>query len=368
MGTVLFWLSLGFAWLRWLVATINLVWYPGLPAAPESGITPVPRVSLLIPARNEARNIGRSLEYAASCGFPFEEICVYDDCSEDDTAGQVIRFSRCRGAELPVRLLRGEGPPAGWLGKPHACHRLAEAARGEVLLFIDAEVCLHPGAVEAALELMRCKQAALVSFFPRQQMESFGERLIVPVMHWLLVSLLPIRLVEASRWAVFSAANGQFMCFDGEHYRRHRWHAQVRNLVVEDIGIMRKLKRGGHRGVLRLADQRVCCRMYQGLGPAFEGFSKNILAGFGDSVPALLLFWSLVALAWLTFPIPLLLEHAFWLLLPILGIRWQTNLLSGQPDRRLWMHPVQVVLWLVISLNSIRRKWLRKNNWKGRPI
>src|SRR5512146_2013470 len=166
---------------------------PGQPAsAPEQPcgrpeqLEGRPEISLLVPARDEGRRLPAAL--AGMRAQDVAEIIVLDDQSGDDTAA-VVR--RAAAADARVRLLRGTPPPPGWSGKNWACHQLAAAARGDVLLFCDADVLLAPGAVDACLTQLRAQRADVFSVFPRQHTRMLGERLLVPLIDDVLLAFLP---------------------------------------------------------------------------------------------------------------------------------------------------------------------------------
>ncbi|MCB0132945.1 MAG: glycosyltransferase, partial [Caldilineaceae bacterium] len=154
-----------------------------------------PTVSILIPARNEARVIGRTLANLRAQSHPIREILVLDDQSEDGTAS-VVRAQAQSGTRLghspALRLLAGTPLPAGWGGKNWACHQLADAAVGDVLIFTDADVTWRPGALEAALSLLESSQADLLTVWPTQETVTWAERLIVPLMALAVVGYLPL--------------------------------------------------------------------------------------------------------------------------------------------------------------------------------
>jgi len=237
-------------------------------------------VSVLIPARNEERNIENLLSDLMNQTFSNLEILVYDDLSEDGTAALVEGFTH---RDKRIRLIRGANLPEDWLGKNHACHRLAVEARGHYFLFIDADVRLHPNAISSALSFIETHNLQALSIFPTQIMLSPGERALVPLMLWVLLTLLPLRLVEKSRFSSLAAANGQFFLHEAAQYRKYRWHERYRMHRVEDVAIARGLKKEGLRIATLLGNRLVSCRMYTGYIDALQGFSKNFPFFFGNN-------------------------------------------------------------------------------------
>ncbi|PKP35170.1 MAG: glycosyl transferase family 2, partial [Bacteroidetes bacterium HGW-Bacteroidetes-15] len=217
--------------LRFLVAFFNFLTRPVLPFGKPVGF---PLVSVLIPARDEEQNIGKLLSGIIKQTYWNIEVIVYDDQSIDKTSVIVEEFS---SADNRISLLKSNGLPKGWLGKNHACHVLAQSAKGDYLLFLDADVMVSPHFIENAVYYAQRKRIVLLSMFPRQELQSLGEKLVVPSMNWILLSLLFLRLVRWSKRRSLAAANGQMMMFDAKVYRDNQWHEQVKSSPVEDISI-----------------------------------------------------------------------------------------------------------------------------------
>lgn len=253
-------------------------------------------MSVLIPARNEEQNIGNLLSDLLLQDYKKLEILVYDDLSEDGTAAHVEGFTR---RDKRIRLIRGINLPEGWLGKNHACHRLAVEARGHYFLFIDADVRLHPNAISAALNFVETHGLQALSLFPTQIMLSSGERALVPLMLWVLLTLLPLRLVEKSRFSSLAAANGQFFLHEAAQYRKYRWHERYRMHRVEDVAIARGLKKEGMRMATLLGNRLVSCRMYTGYNDALQGFSKNFPFFFGNNKALMDVFIFISTFGWI---------------------------------------------------------------------
>lgn len=325
-----------------------------------------PLVSILIPARNEEKNISRILEDLIGLDYPEAEIMVYDDASEDSTANIVRSFA---SRDSRIRLIEGMSLPDGWLGKNHACHRLSLEAGGEYLLFLDADVRVNRGLLRRSLAHVMKHDLSLLSIFPRQRMHSFGERITVPLMNVILTSMLPMITIRSSFRPSLAAANGQFMLFAGKVYRQHRFHELLKDQSVEDIHISRTMKSMGYRVDTLLSSGEVECRMYSGFREALNGFSRYLLTFFGGSVAGLLLF-----VLFTTFGVGFV-----WL-----GISWQAailylgltallrlmiSLISRQsPFWNLLLMPVQQIALVVMTFEALRRRFVRSNTWKGRNI
>lgn len=360
MGLFLFMFGL----IRTAVSLVNWLAHLYLPASLKTGIRPL--VSVLIPARNEEETIGRLLADLQAVDYHPLEIIVYDDLSTDRTPDIVKQFATGRH---PVRLLRGSRLPQGWLGKNRACYCLSQAATGERYLFLDADVRISHETIGKAVTYMDRYRLALLSIFPTQRLPTWGARLSVPLMNWILLSLLPLPLVRLSGQPALAAANGQFLFFDAAVYRRLSPHEAVKNNPVEDMAIMKKFKEEKQPVATLLGGKDVFCTMYTTLSSAIEGFSRNIIQFFGGSGLLTALFVVLTTLApfylflfgglgWgLTYVCLILLNHLFVSLASCQSVKWNLGLLIFR----------QCVLWVILFSAFLKRK-RHTLQWKGRKI
>lgn len=285
------WFILAIAGLNFLVSLVNVI---SMHYLPGGSIDPKPLVSVLIPARNEESNIGNILSDLSGLSYGNLEIIVYDDESTDGTKQIIQAFQR---TDSRLRLLTGKPLPEGYTGKNHACHQLSLSARGAYYLFLDADVRVKGALLEQALFWMEKKNLALLSIFPVQLMQTFGEKISVPLMNWILLSLLPMPLIRKSRRPSLAAANGQFMLFPAEIYKKFQFHQRFRGERVEDVAIIRFLKKNGEKVETFLGKDNIYCRMYNNLREAIEGFSKNIFLFFGNSIALTILYALLITIA-----------------------------------------------------------------------
>lgn len=332
--------------------------------------TESPFVSILIPARNEAAVIGETVRSLLAQSYSNFELIVLDDNSTDGTSATVCAAAQ---GDSRLRVLSGAPLPEGWGGKNWACHQLSEAARGNWLLFTDADVRWQPEALSALIAHMARTRADLLTVWATQITQTWAERLIVPLMTFAILAYLPIIMVHYSRWMIFAAANGQVMLFRREAYQKIGGHAAARNKVVEDVTLARRIKAAGLR--LRMFDgnRLISCRMYQGWSAVRDGFAKNILAGHGDSVPFLLLSTILHWLAyvapfiWLPLsgfaPLPLVLCAG------VIALRMLTAAATHQRLLDAFLMPLSVILMTRIAAQALYWR-LRYGGvqWKGRTI
>lgn len=359
---------------------VNLAHFTGLTAVepPADGTL----VSVLVPARNEARCIERCIRSLLAQDYPRLEVIVLDDCSEDGT-GEILRAIN----DPRLRVIGGSPLPAGWVGKNWACHQLSQAARGEFLHFIDADTEHAPGTISAAVAMADRERASLVSAWPRLAMISLGEQLIIPMIvffgmtfypHALFVRLqrypLAMRRVSRRLLRYLGAANGQSLLFRRSAYDTIGGHAALRDHLVEDVGLGREVASrigDGLRLINCEAQNFSTCRMYHSLAETWSGFTKNsravfegnvagfYAAGFAQFVFFLLPFF-LLAVPGTTRVLAGLSVAGIYLLRSILAWRFRTSWLS------VLLHPIGQLLTLGIGLNSAIRSTFGGVQWKGR--
>jgi glycosyltransferase involved in cell wall biosynthesis len=350
--------------IRMLVALANLF---TMPFPGKQRVDSGPLVSVLIPARNEEENIGRLLDSLLSQQYSPFEIIVYNDSSTDAT-GEIL--SQYGASSHLVRHIDGGELPGGWLGKNHACHRLAESAAGEYLLFIDADVVAGREMLSAAVARMQEKRLSLLSVFPYQLKLTRGERVVIPVMNWILLSLLPLILVRTCRWPSFSAANGQFMLFRASVYKRYWFHEVVKMRLAEDIVIARIMKKMRLKiETLAGREEGVSCRMYRTYEEGLNGFAKNVMTMFGDSRFFILFFTVVCLFGWLPVFLgagwPGLASYVFM----VLSVNISVAGVSGQNiSDALLLFPERMVAFFRIVIRAFRIRGSKSYEWKDREI
>lgn len=350
--------------LRFAVALVNMLSRPRLPMT-VSDRSQLPSLSVLIPVRNEEKNIGTLLGSLSLLPYRKAEIIVYDDGSTDGTEDVV---AACLKVDSRIKYILGGELPEGWTGKNYACHRLASEASGEYLLFLDADVTVSEDFLRRAVAFAVRHRLALLSMFPRQRMRSRGEKIVVPFMFRILLSLLPLFLIRRCRWSSFSAANGQMMLFRGETYRRYRFHERVRDRLAEDIEIMRLVKRSRLRGDTLVGRKEIECRMYRSYTEGVNGFSRNILSMFGNSVFFLLLFAVTGLGGWLI----LLMLPWQWIasyLFMVVAINAMIAVTSRQRVTENLLHLLPgIAAFYHIAFLALKRNAAKNYEWKGRKI
>ncbi len=328
----------------------------------RSGV--LPRVSVLVPARDEAAQLSgclTSLTTQDSQDMQVE-IIVLDDNSADDTA----RIAAGHG----VRVINGAPLPDGWLGKPWACAQLARAAdpASEVLVFIDADVRLEPPALRAAVALLVDAGLDLVSPHPRQIAVTPAERLVQPLLQWSFLTTLPLRLAERSARPSLTAANGQFLVV-----RRAAFEAAggaVADAVLDDLTLARAVKRSGGRVAIADGSQLASCRMYSSWGELRDGYGKSLWAAFGSPAGA----GAVVAGLGLGYVVPALAAlrgSRLGLVGYAAGVA--SRVISARATgARVWpdaaAHPASIATFGYLTARSVRERRRGTLRWKGRAI
>jgi hypothetical protein len=355
-----------------LLFLVNLRVYCVGRIADPSYAESLPPVSILIPARNEERCIVAAVEAALASRGVVVEVVVLDDHSEDRTADLVAGLAE---RDARVRLLRAPDLPPGWCGKQHACWVLASAAVHPLLLFLDADVRLAPDGLAALLRYFRAGKASLLSGVPRQETGTFLEKLLIPLIHFLLLGYLPMPWMRRSRSAIFAAGCGQLFLASREAYQRVGGHSVIRATLHDGIELPRAFRAGGEATDLIDATNIACCRMYRSGPEVWRGLAKNATEGLAAPariVPATFLLLGgqvlpillLCAWPWLSF-------RAAWMAGLAALLAWLPRLISAVVFRQSWLgaglHPLGILLLVVLQWYALGRALLgRPVTWKGR--
>ncbi len=333
-----------------------------------------PKVSVLIPARNEEKRIGPLLESLLRQDYPHYEILVLDDRSSDGTLALVKSYSR---KNKRLRVIPGKNLPPDWRGKPWACQQLSTRAKGEWLLFTDADTCHDPDMLKRSVQYAQESAADVVSLMNEQVTGSWMEKLVVPVMVFSLVCYFPgaWALKPRNPWSRFAGVGGQFILIRREVYRSIGGHEVVKKEIVEDLSLGRELVQRGRRVVLGNGSDFTRCRMYRSAREVWEGFSKNMFPAAGYSlfrmgaILAVLLGlgaapFGLIFLGPSSpffFP-SLILALSQW------AIRWTHARRYKMSQLSVWFHPLGSFLFALIGINSICWFLMGRGHWKGRSL
>jgi chlorobactene glucosyltransferase len=342
----------------------------GLPASIR------PRVSVVIPARNEERGIEEAVFSQLGQEYPDLEVVVVDDRSSDGTRGVLERIARHDGR---LRVVSGVEPPPGWLGKPHALAEGSARATGDLLLFADADVRYDPRTLREAVALLEEGNLDFLALLPGFEMRGFWENVLmpyVPIAYYFGLGFLANS--DRHRW--IAAGGGAGNLVRRSAYEAVGGHAAIRDSVIDDVRLAMTVKRAGFRCRMARADDRVRVRMYRGFREIFDGFTKNVSFVFGGWFGLVFLVGTLltvvaslapvgaIAAALLGAPVP---AAAVWLAAVAfgltVGLRTLLGAYLGWPFWGAFTQPLMAAVWTGIVARSLYRRFVRGEVlWRGR--
>lgn len=340
--------------------------------------TTSPFVSVMVPARNEERLIRECVESLLQQNYDNYEVIVLNDNSSDNTASILKELSVKYPSKLTI--IDNNFLPEGWVGKNWACHSLSQAAKGEMLLFTDADTIHKPDCLISSVSFLLKNRLDFFSVIPYEEMITFGEKTIIPIIHFLFFAYLPNDLITKTKRISVSAANGQFMFFRKSAYNEINGHQSVKNNLVEDVFLAKEIKKAGKRMALADGTEFVTCRMYTNFSEAFRGFSKNLFAGFSFDLfmflvfivhlPIVYIIPLLLPLLYILIPessfismveIPLILTAIPIIIRIIMSFRFRLSFSAA------FLHSLTALFTMAISINSIRWAYSKKGvQWKDR--
>jgi chlorobactene glucosyltransferase len=360
-----------------VVLPINLVAIPRLSRV--AGALPAgrfPRVSVVVPARDEEEEIERAVRSHLSQDYPDLQVVVVDDRSRDRTPEILAALAR---GDPRLLVAEGSDPPDGWLGKPHALWQGAQAADGEILLFADADVRYGPQALREAVTVLEARDLDLVAFFPRLEMHGFWENVLLPYLSvgvFLGLGFLAVR----PRFRSLALGAGVGNLVRRRAYAAVGGHEALRDSVVDDVHLAIAVKRGGFRVAVFRADDRIAVRIYRGFRGIWNGFTKNIAWAFPGVGGAVLFVLTLVLFAASIAPAATLLAAAARVPVAPADVRLAAAVFAGSIAVRaslaaalgdpLWpapTHPIMTAVWAGLLGRSLFHRFVRKRlTWRGR--
>jgi hypothetical protein len=334
-------------------------------------------VSVLVPARNEEQVLdGFIRNILASRGVQLE-LVVLDDASTDSTAQRVSQWS---DRDPRVRLVHGKKLPQGWCGKQHACYQLAESARFDTLLFLDADVTVQPDAIARSVAFLNRSKVDLGSGFPHQETPTVAGWLLLPLIHFVLLGYLPLSRSRLSNDPSLAAGCGQLFVTTRSAYDKAGGHAAIKSSLHDGIMLPRAFRKAGLQTDIFDASTIASCRMYETNRDVLQGITKNategigaprtivpftILLGGGVVAPALLLICILsgISQSWIviTAIFPGLILSYFPRLITLNRFK--------QSAGSVFFHPLAVGIFLAVQWFALGRRLLGiKTSWKGRSL
>ncbi len=319
-----------------------------------------PRLSVVVPARNEAANLPVLLGSLFAQDYPDFEVLVYDDGSTDATPAVLAAWS----ADEPRLVgMRGEGPPPGWMGKCHALARATERASGERLLFLDADVRLkHPSALRSIAERHAALGPDSVLTGLGDLSESGGRLLVSLVANSMLIGL-PWWMPRRLRMRGLGALNGQVWMIDTALYRRLAPHETMRGEVLEDVQIGRYLRANGVVATMAALRDEIAVRMYDSFGGAWDGFRKNAYLLLGGTPATFAAIYTLYVATFVVGPV----RHPAFVV-PLVAMKTITDRLCGLPLWHGLLAPLSYTLSAAMAADSAHAHATGRVRWKGRRV
>jgi chlorobactene glucosyltransferase len=337
----------------WLAGLLLVLWRVrqsrSLDSYDATALPDSPLLSVIVPARNEAANIGRCVRSILQSSYPALEVIAVDDHSTDATA----TLARDAGAgDARLHVVAAPELARGWLGKQWACAHGASMARGELLCFTDADTVHAPDLHARSVRALQARQADLLSVAGTQELGTFWERLIQPQIFAILFARYGgTEVVSNARHPENVIANGQYLLFRRAAYDTLGGHASVRDKVAEDLGLAMRAKRQGMRVHLILGPDQLVTRMYESLGALVRGWMKNVYAGGVEALPEGRAFRA-------AFPLLLLSPLLVWLA-PFVALLF-VLLGAGSQALEMWAiatSAVTLLWWLIVYALLGRRPW-----------
>jgi chlorobactene glucosyltransferase len=356
-----------FALILWVLAFVQTL--VNLRAVPrlKGDRTPIkqPLVSVVIPARNEGHIMERTVRAFLAQDYPNFELIVVDDRSTDSTADILRAINDPR-----LTVIEAKEAPAGWLGKPWALEEGKARARGDLLLFVDADLIYAPPAIRAAVEYMEGSGAAMVALLPHFEMPTFAEQVAMPMLAYVAFCGMPLWYSNRSRAVRLGLGAGAGNLIRRDAFESIGAFTALKDAVVDDIGLAHLARRGGYATRVVRADDLVTVRMYDSAGGIVDGFTKNIFFAIGRN-------YFLGALVLLLMGILHLLPYALAFAGDVAAVAVVilislTRVVLFRSLRysilnAIFLHPLMVGFWVYIFLRSMWLTGVRKElRWRGR--
>ncbi|WP_041638807.1 glycosyltransferase [Anoxybacillus flavithermus] len=353
-------------WASFFIWTVfNSLFLIPLPKRPQIATRPL--VSVLVPLRNEERNVVRLVRSLKQLTYESVEFLLLDDQSTDRTYELLLKETK---GDNRFQIRKGKPLADGWVGKVHACHQLAKQAKGAYLFFIDADVELKPMVIEQLLAVATTYDAKLVTGFPSFHPQSLPlvGKWLVPLQHFFILFHLPLYLANYTNMRATTAAHGACLFFERAAYEAIGGHASVKQEIVEDVMIARRMKSCGYRVILANVSTHIVCYMYETNKEVWSGFIKNVYVGLNRSplfVMILTIFYGTFYVAPL-FIAPFAITKGWTYALPLVIVIMQKAYVEWKTERSIstcyWM-PLSVAAFIVLMYASMRAK---RYEWKGR--
>jgi chlorobactene glucosyltransferase len=335
----------------------------------------LPFVSVLVPARNEERNILNLLNSISNQNYPNYELIILDDNSTDNTAKIVSEFI-ANNSYINIQLIIGRELPSGWIGKNWACFQLSESANGDILIYTDADNTHSKDAIITSVNAINRNNVDFLSAFPEQILVTFWEKVITPFIDLVLYSLLPLILVKNSKFTSLSAANGQWIVIAKDAYKITGGHNTLKNKIVEDVEFCKLIKSKNLKAMVLNGQEIIFTRMYHNLTEIISGFNKNF---YGLTNNNIFIFLFLMTFFTLLGILPFVYLFCFALnyviILTLLLLLWQILLSLMIKQNKITeilfqfiTLPIKLIFVFIIGIKSMYSNYSGNITWKDRKV
>jgi chlorobactene glucosyltransferase len=364
---------IGFLSVSLAIAILNYFYIRSFDDFPTARI--FPRVSILLPARNEEANIKECVESLLAQNYPDFEVIVLNDNSTDQTRTILEQLS---SRELRLKIYDGESLPSGWLGKHWACHQLSQRASGELILFTDADTRHKTNSLSDSVSALIAQNADLVTAYPLEEMRTWGERFTVPILGFSIFCFFPLLLAEKLCLPVFSVTIGQFMLFRRSAFNAIGGYEAIRSQTVDDIKLGQNIITHGFRWQFMDATHHITCRMYNNFSEALDGFTKNIFAVFNHHILLYCIGWLWIAVSFLLpafvlfnsffmptgFPTPIAIIAVIEAVVMV-GLAYHR---FRTPAYLVLVYPLSLLIFTWVAFRSLIYSLTGYGTWKGRDL
>lgn len=335
----------------------------------------LPFVSVLVPARNEERNILNLLNSISNQNYPNYELIILDDNSTDNTAKIVSEFI-ANNSHINIQLIIGRELPSGWIGKNWACFQLSESANGDILIYTDADNTHSKDAIITSVNAINRNNVDFLSAFPEQILVTFWEKVITPFIDLVLYSLLPLILVKNSKFTSLSAANGQWIVIAKDAYKITGGHNTLKNKIVEDVEFCKLIKSKNLKAMVLNGQEIIFTRMYHNLTEIISGFNKNFYGLTNNNIFIflfLMTFFTLLGILPFVYLFCFALNYA--IILTLLLLLWQILLSLMIKQNKITeilfqfiTLPIKLIFVFIIGIKSMYSNYSGNITWKDRKV
>ncbi|MCL6087835.1 MAG: glycosyltransferase family 2 protein [Actinobacteria bacterium] len=336
----------------------------------------LPLVSVLIPARNEEKNIERCIRSFLKQDYSNFEIVVLDDNSSDKTFNIVKKISV---KNKNIKVFKGKQLPQGWLGKNFACHQLSRLAKGDYFIFTDADTYHLPNSISSSIAALLNNNLDALSPFPRQIMITIHERMALTFINFAILIFMPLALIKKSKNPLFCTGVGQYLLFKREAYFGMGGHSAVKGKILEDVHITKKTKEMGYKYMIFDGRKIVSCRMYRNFKQVLTGYTRFLFSAFDYNIfmmsTVLILVTMIFLLPYILLPLGLIVYHWSYQILILLIlqifiislIRLINALRFRERVTDIFLHPLTIIYLIFMAANSFfQNKFGSGIYWKGR--